>query len=208
MVKVNAPAMSLDASGSIGGALTFSKWKGRNYARALVTPHNPKSKGQTAVRAMFKFLTQNWKALGSTPKQSWATLAITMNISTFNAYVRNNQARWRNAKTPSTTDPPAETATTGTLDTWAATAGTRQIALGLKLSAAASNWGAVIYRYASTGLTPTWADAIAVIAVADTNQHTYIDTPLAAGTYYYKHQLFANDGKQATISAEVTAIVA
>lgn len=51
MAKVTSPLMSLDASGSIAGALTFSKWKGRNYARQLVIPANPQTVGQQESRA-------------------------------------------------------------------------------------------------------------------------------------------------------------
>lgn len=51
MAKVTSPLMSLDASGSIAGAITFSKWKGRNYVRQLVIPANPRSAGQQATRA-------------------------------------------------------------------------------------------------------------------------------------------------------------
>lgn len=49
--KVTSPLMSLDASGSIASALTFSKWKGRNYARQLVIPANPQTEEQQGVRA-------------------------------------------------------------------------------------------------------------------------------------------------------------
>ncbi|MDZ7721677.1 MAG: hypothetical protein U5R06_02325 [candidate division KSB1 bacterium] len=34
MAKVTAPLFSLDASGTIGKAFTFSKWKGRKQLRA------------------------------------------------------------------------------------------------------------------------------------------------------------------------------
>jgi hypothetical protein len=50
MAKVTSPLMSLDASGSIAGALTFSKWKGRNYVRQLVIPANPRTTGQQTSR--------------------------------------------------------------------------------------------------------------------------------------------------------------
>lgn len=50
MAKVTSPLMSLDASGSVAGAITFSKWKGRNYVRQLVIPANPRSSGQVASR--------------------------------------------------------------------------------------------------------------------------------------------------------------
>lgn len=51
MARVTSPLMSLDASGSIAGAITYSKWKGRNYVRQLVIPANPRTTGQQAARA-------------------------------------------------------------------------------------------------------------------------------------------------------------
>jgi len=35
MVKLNAPLMSLDASGTVANSITFAKWKGRNYAAVV-----------------------------------------------------------------------------------------------------------------------------------------------------------------------------
>lgn len=50
MAKVGGPLMSLEASGSVAGALTFAKWKGRQYVRQLVIPSNPQSAGQESAR--------------------------------------------------------------------------------------------------------------------------------------------------------------
>ena len=50
MAKVKGPLMSLEASGSIANTITFSIWKGRPYVRQLVTPANPSSAGQIAIR--------------------------------------------------------------------------------------------------------------------------------------------------------------
>jgi len=50
MAKVKGPLMSLEASGSIANTIVFSIWKGRPYVRQLVTPSNPSSAGQIAVR--------------------------------------------------------------------------------------------------------------------------------------------------------------
>jgi hypothetical protein len=64
MAKVKGPLMSLEASGSIANTLVFSIWKGRPYVRELVTPSNPSSAGQIAVR----------KVLGSVAKAARAVL--------------------------------------------------------------------------------------------------------------------------------------
>ncbi len=50
MAKVTGPLMSLDASGTVGGVATFSKWKGRNYVRLRVIPQNMRTAGQQLVR--------------------------------------------------------------------------------------------------------------------------------------------------------------
>lgn len=200
--------MSLDASGTIGQAATFSKWKGRNYVRSRVVPHNPKSAGQIGVRACFKFLAQNWAAIASGTKATWLILAKALVISTFNAYVRGNQARWRNFKMPSKDPTAAETHTAGVLNAWTATAGIRQISLGISLTTANACWGAAIFRSPTGTFTEAWSNCIALIPLADTVAHTYVDTPLAAGTYYYSHILFTDDGKASAGSAEVNAVVA
>lgn len=58
MAKVNGPFMSLDASGTIAGVLTASKWKGRNYMRIKTNPANPKTPAQLAVRSILGTLSK------------------------------------------------------------------------------------------------------------------------------------------------------
>lgn len=200
--------LSLDASGTIAKAATFSKWKGRNYVRSRVVPHNPKSTGQIGVRAMFKFLAQNWAAISAPTKALWLPLAKALVISEFNAYVRNNQARFRNFKMPSKDPTAAATHTAGVLNAWTATAGIRQVQLLLTLTTANACWGAAIFRSPTGTFTATWDKCIAVIPIADTATHIYVDTPLTAGHYYYEHMLFTDDGLSSTESAEVDAVVA
>jgi len=53
MAKSPAPFMSINARGSIAGLLTASNWKGIPYLRLLVTPSNPRTSGQEAVRLVF-----------------------------------------------------------------------------------------------------------------------------------------------------------
>lgn len=208
MVRVSSPMMSMDASGTIAKAATFSKWKGRNYVRSRVIPHNPKTAGQVGVRAAFKFLAANWKNIAVGTQALWATLAAALSISTFNAYVRGNQSRWRNFQMPSK-DPSALAAhTSGVLATWTATAGVRQIDLALTLTTANANWGSAIFRSPTSTFTATWDKCVAIVRCEDTVVHHFIDTPLAAGHYYYKHILFTDDGKASTVSSEVDAIVA
>lgn len=50
MAKVSGPLLSMDASGQIGKAMVFSKWKGRNYVRNYVRPANPQTPAQQESR--------------------------------------------------------------------------------------------------------------------------------------------------------------
>lgn len=52
MAKVKGPLMSLSASGSVADTIVFSIWKGRPYVRELVTPSNPQTADQAAVRSI------------------------------------------------------------------------------------------------------------------------------------------------------------
>ena len=116
MVKLNGPMMSMDASGTIGDTITFSKWKGRSYARQRVIPSNPQTGPQTGIRAMMKFLSQQWKGLTAPNKATWVITAAQTAISPFNAYCAFNVNRWRSFKGPSKETPADETAPAASAD--------------------------------------------------------------------------------------------
>lgn len=96
MAKVKGPLMSLDASGSIAGAMTFSKWKGVNYVRQLVIPTYTNTTKQGLVRLLIKQATEAWKGsatvggvdIDSDYKLAYATAAAGMALSGFNLFVR------------------------------------------------------------------------------------------------------------------------
>jgi hypothetical protein len=115
-MKVTAPLFSLDASGSLGGAIVASKWKGRNYMRRLVIPANPRSGGQTANRALIAFLSQVWAGLTAPNQATWNALAAQGNFSPFNAFVRADAMRWTQLKYPSKEPSPTEAGFGGTVN--------------------------------------------------------------------------------------------
>lgn len=207
MVKVNAPALSLDASGSLAGSLTFSKWKGRNYVRSLVRPSNPQSGGQVGVRSMFRFLTQQWAGIGAAAKATWEDRAEDSAISAFNAYVAYNQFRWRNFLAPSQDYPAAETAFSGTLGAASAAAGERQITVTQPVTAAGNGWGIAFFRSASTGFATAFDNLVRVVEFDGTNDIVFVDTPLDPGTYYYNLRSITDDGALGAELGEVSDTV-
>lgn len=208
MVKVNAPALSLDASGSLAGALVFSKWKGRNYVRQLVIPSNPRSGGQVGIRAMFKFLAQIWDGLSDANKATWEDRADDLIASPFNAFVSYNQRRWRNFTYPSKEDPAAETGTAPGAATGVATPGERAMTLVITDHANPPDFGYAIFRELTTGFTLAWDNCIAVVPWGSGGTTTYIDSPLVPDQYFYNTVGFLATGLLGADGTEFNGTIA
>lgn len=207
MVLVSAPLLSLDASGSLAGAIVFSKWKGRNYVRQLVKPANPRSGGQTGIRSMFKFLSQVWDGLTDANKATWEDRAEDMIASEFNAFISYNMNRWRNFTTPSQEDPAAVVGTSSEITNETATAGERSITVSADCGVGAEQWGVLIFRSLTASFTTGWDNCIAAVPCAASAAFSYVDSPLDPGTYYYNFRSFSDDGVMGTEETEVNAEV-
>ena len=198
---------SLDASGSLAGAIVYSKWKGRNYVRQLVRPTNPKSALQVAVRAMFKFLSQAWEYVGTTPRASWDDLAAAGIYSNFNAYMSRNQMRWREFSAPSQTYPAAETGTPPVAVLTSAVGGSRHADLTLTITTLNNVWGVMIFQSLTGTFTPSLAKCIAVIPIDGTGTVVYTVSNLTAGDYYFDAKFFTKEGLLGADEGEVTCTV-
>jgi len=207
MAIVKGPMMSLDASGSLADAIVFSKWKGRNYVRQLVTPANPRSGSQTGFRASMKFLAQNWTTLTAGEKATWLDRATDMIVSEFNAFTSYNQLRWRNFLTPSKEDPAAEVSTPALAATGAAVAGVRMATVTLTDGATPPDWGYLLFRSLTTAFTPGISNTIALFPWDSGGATVYIDTPLDPGTYYYRSRGFNDDGIPGALDVEFSVTI-
>jgi len=207
MVKVAAPMLSLGASGSIAGAITFSTWKGRPYARELVKPANPRSGGQVGVRAMFKALSQVWADLTDGNKATWENRADDKVVSPFNAFIGYNMARWRNFLGVTKEDPATAAGTNAVWAAAGAVAGVRQITLTLEITTANDAWLLGIHRELTTGQPNTFANCIAVIPAGPIAVYTYVDTPLEPDEYFYNWSVFTDEGLRELEDDEVSDTV-
>jgi hypothetical protein len=204
MAILNGPLMSLDASGSVANALTFSKWKGRNYVRQLVVPANPKTVKQVSVRAMMKFLSQAWAAIGATPKGTWVAPAAADSVSPFNAYIQRNLKRWASFQSPSQTYPSPNTGTVGTLAAQSIIAGVRQLTVQCSLTAVNTNWLLLIHRSQSIGFTPSFSTLVKAVIKTTTPAEQFVDTPLLPGLYYYRLVPCTTEGVMGAAFAEIS----
>lgn len=87
MALVNGPLFSLDASGQLGKAIVYTKWKGRNVVREFVIPANPRTLGQHWQRGQLGIMSRWWATMSGANKTTWDDLASASNISPFNAFV-------------------------------------------------------------------------------------------------------------------------
>lgn len=182
MAVTKAPLMSLDASGSIAGAIVFSKWKGRNYVRELVTPANPKSGLQVGMRAILRFCSQDYKNLGATIQARWLTVGKPESITAINAFVKQNGINGRRnigmLKDPTLTAGAVEAAPTGL----SYTAAPKSVNIAWTDSAGANDWCTFIWRSITTGFTPDISNLIAIIAKG---VEKYTDPQRVTGTPLY-----------------------
>ncbi len=93
MAKVQAPCLSLGATGSIGGILTFSRWKGIKTARQKSNPSNPNTVAQQAQRGIFASCVDFWRTTltAAATKTGWNAQASQSGKpqSGFNAFTSN-----------------------------------------------------------------------------------------------------------------------
>lgn len=196
---------SLAASGSLAKAIVFATWKGRPYVRERVIPSNPKSAAQTGRRAMFKFLTQNWAALGSAAKSTWQTLADQIIASQFNAYLKDNMEYWHNFLPPS--DGAGRTAVGAPSDNALTAAAWEENRIKLTFAGATLGdaWGKVIFADLSSSITESVGTAIIVEPDTTIASHDIYWTPPAVDTWYFDSMTFADDGVMSAAGGEQSA---
>ena len=199
--------MSVDASGTYGKALVFSKWKGRNYVRERVTPTNPKAPKQCGVRSMMGFLANQWYGLSVPNKATWDDAALARQISSFNQYASHNLDRWQTFAAPTKAFPAAEASTGLTVTTQTLTGDIGFATIQITPSGATSIWGLLIFRDDAAITAPSWANCIAVIEADGANPVTYVDSPLEAGTWHYRTAVFNVDGILGAVKADGSCVV-
>ncbi len=206
MAGVKGPLFSLDASGSVGNAIVFAKWKGRNYVRRHAIPANPKSVGQVSMRVMLKFLTQYWANLSAAEASDWETRAAATDISPFNAFVGYNAQRWGRFAFPSKLDPATEAGTPGTIGTPTAVAGSRSILISLPIAVLNDNWGVVVHASTTSGFTPDRNTARQLVPAESVATFTWLDFPLAVGVeVFYRFERFTDEGINTLSGTPVSA---
>lgn len=199
MARVNAPLMSLDASGTIGKALVYSKWKGRHYVRTWVIPSNPRTGLQVGMRSGIAIAPTLWNlALSASDRAAWGAAVGAEAISGFNLFCRAGQKSIRNnygyfiqeSDQSQTTTPPAPAGPSADQDgtdvdiTWTQSAGAHTV---------------MIFHGIETGFT---ASIASLIAIAQDNPEIWTHRNPGLGTHYYDIRSVGLDGGVGALAGE------
>jgi hypothetical protein len=198
--------MSIDASGTVAGAITFAKWRGRNYVRRHAVPSNPRTQAQVTARSIIKFLGAQWDAINAEFKATWADAAESKKISPFNQYIAVNARNWRDQLSPSSSSPAAREATPGVVGVLTASVQGRLLEIEVPFVTDDGDWGLALVRSGETGVTGVPANVIQILEAAE-SPVIFADGPLAPGEYFYNAFLFTIDGVPSAIGTETSETV-
>lgn len=91
MARITFSPLVTAASGKVKDTV-FSRWKGRAYIRARVTPANPQSAAQTLVRNSLSRCVDMWQSNVSKIKTAWNLYASPYSMSGYNKFMSANRA--------------------------------------------------------------------------------------------------------------------
>jgi len=194
----------MDASGTVAGTFTFSKWKGRNYVRETVVPANPRSGLQVGMRSAMKFITQIWALLSAGIQTNWKDLADSDSITALNAMVRENQRRAR-ANQGMLQDPTfAEGAAEAAPAAPVATGQVKSIVVTYTDSAGADDWCTMVHMSATNNFTRDISNLVGIVPSGD--QALTIPNLQTGTTYYFRLAGIETGGKIGTQTAQFVGV--
>ena len=197
MARVSGPLFSFDASGTVAGAVVFSKWRGRPYVRRHAIPSNPMAPKQVAVRTMFAFLSREWQGLDpATVQDTWTDPATAKNFSKFNAYVAANMTSWKHGEYPSQVYPRLPAISPYTPTTPVAVGGVGLITVTITPPATPPTWGYAIHLSLTPGFTPSRITLVGIQRY-DVSPHVIVIAPVVPDDWYVGLVDFEEDGASA-----------
>lgn len=204
MAKLIGPLMSMDASGTVAGTLTFAKWKGRNYVRQRVIPSNPQTAAQTGVRATFGGTIALYKANKVALDSAFDTLAKQRNFSPINAFTGFTQKQFSKGFSAANSPNPTNEAPAANDTALAANIEGKYVTLTWTDSASEDAWASSLYMKEGGAPSAVWNLQIALIPAG---VQTFTLGPLAAGDYQFASAAVSENGGQIALGTPVTATV-
>jgi len=210
MAILTGPLMSLDARGTIGKTITYSKGKQRHYAKMRPVPSNPRTGSQLYIRLMVGYLTKCFSPMWLDEREymieNWSSLTDQGNLSVFSAFMRFNMKRWAQRKGPSISgitlvedeSPVSEVS---------ATIYGRNVEVSMSAGMEFGLRGYMIYRSSTELIFPEKHELVGIAKTIQDNDGFFIDKNVPAGTWYYKVCGFGGYGSIGPPSADVPVVM-
>lgn len=90
MAKPTGALLSFSATGTIAKTAVYASWRGRQYVRRWVNPHNPRTSFQTATRDVFSWLSNAWKEMPTDLQAVYTAAAKGRPLTDRNVWVKTN----------------------------------------------------------------------------------------------------------------------
>jgi len=208
MALVTGPLHSFEAHGQIGKALIYEEWNGRYYVKTYAAPALRRVPAQRAVRAINRFLTDQWENTLTSEKASWDNLAVLRNTSRIAEYCRENFARFWTGRGPTKSWPTTGPTSSGVWADFTATGGVGIVTISTDWHYTTEGWGAMFYARPSAG-TPNPKQIVGIfVPGTHLSPLEFTIENVEPGTYQYYGCTFSTDGlKSATIIGPDEAIV-
>jgi hypothetical protein len=198
--------MSSEASGTAGGELVFSTWKGRAYVRRRTTPTDPHSPAQLSYRTMFTYLTKLYPTVELYYGEQWQPLALELGVSRANAFLKYNLERWAQFKPVSWYYPATEEGTPGDAPTVTPTSGQHNARLLIHFANPENTELTYIFRKLDSAPTPGTDTLVAVVEFIGQDLDFH-DSPLPPGQWHYIVRGATGDGVWCPPSLDAVATV-
>ncbi len=202
MVKLKGPLLSLEASGSIGDVITYSKTKRTPYARVHGTHVDANSLAQQSARLMFGFVATQFLLIPDVAAESYSPHATLAKISNYNSYQAHNAARWARFAPPSQDHAAAESGSTSSVIFNGVELDGTRWKLTTTTGSLMDGWGLVFFASQSSGFTASKSNII--IATTDFVGPVVrrFWSPPTTGQWYFRMRSFTTDGAWGTLSMQ------
>lgn len=198
MVKLIGPCMSMKARGSLASTIVFTANRRTNVLKRQNRKHNRNTILQRSHRSMLRYLAADFRRLIPPAAASWRTNVPDGEISPFHWYMKTNLAFWRNGEAPTAFSFLHGSGGVPIVQTWSVTNHKGLLSVRVQTLGALNVSGGIWHRVPSPGFPPSPATAIDVWHPVLSGQEIPTDRPTEPGTYFYRLQLFNNQGKLAT----------
>jgi hypothetical protein len=185
--------------GSIGGVTLTQGRRGQTILKAKPIPSNPQSDAQMGNRAMFGFVSKQWREVAAEDQLSYHDRALAQQISDFAAYSQANANRWQANRYPSQNIDAAgahAATATGTVDVTKGVGVPDTIVISL--NGGANDWGIAVFRKNGGAPTGTRAELWDVLPV-EAGQHDYTIETMGEVGDQWGVIVFSDDGDTAPI---------